>query len=135
MKTLPGRWRGVSFVEVRRMALDLPGVTERPYYGRPAFFVGDRFFAGYRDDIDALTARLTFEDRDFLIRAKPAVFFITDHYLNYPFVLVKLAVASEGEVLEILGSARESAASKGAVKQRPARAARRPSPRPPRRKS
>lgn len=104
---------GVTVEEVRRIALSMPGVAEGRYYGLPAFFVEGRFFAGYRETIDALPVKLTFEDRDFLIRAKPEVYYITDHYLNYPAVLVRLAAANPAEVARILESAREVAASKG----------------------
>jgi len=114
----PARSAGVSFAELRRIALRQPEVTEGRYYGRPSFFVGGRFFAGYRADIDVLVATIGFEDRDFLVRAKPSVYFITDHYLNYPTVLVSLATASRAEVEAAVGAAREFALSKPAPKRR-----------------
>ncbi len=122
------RAAGVTFEQVRQIALSLPDVTEGRYYGLPAFFVGGRFFAGYREKLDALPVKITFEDRDFLIRAKPEVYYITDHYLNYPAVLVRLAAASSADVGQILESAREVAVSLGPKK------ATKPRRRPPARK-
>ncbi len=116
---------GIDFEGVRRIATAMESVVEGRYYGLPAFFIGGRFFAGYRADIEALPVVLTFEDRDFLIRAKPDVFYITDHYRNYPAVLVRLATVTEAEVREVLESAREIAVALGPKRpSKPRRAAR-----------
>jgi hypothetical protein len=37
-----------------------------------------------------LAIRCDFLDRHILLQANPRVFFVTDHYLNYPMVLVRL---------------------------------------------
>ena len=41
------------------------------------------------------------------MRAKPGTFFITDHYRDYPAVLVRLAKIREGEMRDLLGRAWE----------------------------
>jgi hypothetical protein len=38
----------------------------------------------------ALAIRCDFLDRQILLQADPRVYFVTDHYLNYPMVLVRL---------------------------------------------
>jgi hypothetical protein len=43
--------------------------------------------------------RTTFEEREELIATDPDVYFITDHYLNYEYVLVNLKKVSR-EALE-----------------------------------
>jgi hypothetical protein len=38
----------------------------------------------------ALALVCDFIDRELLLQADPAVFFLTDHYLNYPMILIRL---------------------------------------------
>jgi len=84
--------RGVSLATVRRLVLGLRGVEEGTSYGMPSFKLGGKFFARLRDDDTVLVVHLrSFDDRDTLLEHEPAAFFITDHYRNYPTVLVRLA--------------------------------------------
>ena len=100
---------GLTFEQARRIALALPTVTEGSYYGRPAFFRDGAFFLGYRKDIEALVVKISFDDRDLLMRAKPETFFITDHYLNYPSMLVRLATVRAGEARQVIENSWEGA--------------------------
>jgi len=53
-------------------------------------------------------AKLNFVDRDerdALITSNPSVYSVTDHYLNYPWVLVSLANVSIAELEELLDDA------------------------------
>ena len=40
--------------------------------------------------MDAIVLKTTFEEREELMAGDPDVYFITDHYLNYEYVLVNL---------------------------------------------
>ena len=81
----------VTFESIREIALSLDRVQEGTSYGTPAFKVGGVLLARLREDIDSLVVRTTFEQRDELIAADPKTYFITDHYLEYPWVLVRLS--------------------------------------------
>ena len=72
------------------MALALENVEEATSYGTPAFKVGGAMLARLREDIGALVVRMSIEDRAELIAADPDTYFITDHYLEYPYILVNL---------------------------------------------
>jgi hypothetical protein len=73
------------------MALKYPGVEESTSYGTPALKVKGRIMCRLRSEAEgALAVRCDFLDRQMLLQANPAEFFITDHYLNYPMVLVRL---------------------------------------------
>ena len=77
--------------DVRRLALALPEVTERPSYGTPGFRVKDRLFARIHQDGGVLvlwTADLL--DKESFIDSEPDVFFTTSHYDGHPHVLVRL---------------------------------------------
>jgi hypothetical protein len=81
----------VTFDAVRKIAMALDGVEETTSYSTPAFKVGGTMIARLRDDIGALVVRMSIEDRAELIAADPETYFITDHYLEYPYILVNLA--------------------------------------------
>ena len=82
----------MQLAEARRLLLDLPNVVEGRSYGMPSFLVNGRFLARFRDDDTVLVLQLgTIDERDMLMELEPRAFFFTDHYKNYPAVLVRLA--------------------------------------------
>ena len=82
---------GPEYRRVCQLALKLPGVEESTSYGTPALKVKGRLICRLRTEAEgALALRCDFVDRQTLMQASPHVFFITDHYLNYPMVLVHL---------------------------------------------
>src|SRR6204780_934543 len=81
----------VTFEEVRRIALSLPNVEEGTSYGTPAFKVAGKLLARLREDGDSLVVGTTFEEREEMMAAEPETYYITDHYLKYPWVLVRLS--------------------------------------------
>jgi len=87
--------KGTSVVETRRVLLGLPDVAEGRSYGQPAFLLKGHFLARFRDHDTVLVLKLaTIDDRDFLMQMNPDAFFFTEHYRNYPAVLVRLAEIS-----------------------------------------
>src|SRR5207248_11255579 len=86
------RTRGVRVAEARRLLLKLPQVTEGRSYGMPSFLLNGRFLARFRDDDTVLVLQLgTIAERDVLMQVDPRAFFFTEHYRNYPAVLIRLA--------------------------------------------
>ena len=49
--------------------------------------------------------RTTPEDRDLLLKTWPTVFHITDHYRDYPWVLVRLSVIRRAQLAEVIEDA------------------------------
>jgi hypothetical protein len=98
--------------QIRRIALNLPGVTEGECHGTVAFYARRKFMLRLRDDNRTLVVRLPIPSRNELIRSEPDLFFLTDHYLNYPAVLVNLANATEARLKEIIVDAWRRLASK-----------------------
>ncbi len=84
----------VSFDTVRAIGLALPGVTEGTAYGSPALKAHGRMFACiaiHRSaEPDTLAVRVGFDQRDELIAADPDVYYLADHYVDYPVVLARL---------------------------------------------
>jgi len=104
----PGRGsRGVSAAVAKGLMLRLPGVQEGRSYGYPAFLVAGQFFARFRDDETVLAIRLSsIADRDVLMRLDPKAFFFTDHYRDYPVVLIRLTDVTRGLLATVLKDAR-----------------------------
>jgi hypothetical protein len=87
---------------VRRLALALPDVEEGTSYGTPAFRVRGKLFARLHEDGESLVVRIAFQEREILMDAAPETFHITDHYVNYPMMLVRLAIVRPGELRALL---------------------------------
>ena len=101
---MPGKT--VSFDTVRELGLALPDVEEGTTYGSPALKVGGKMFAClavHRSaDPGSLAIRLDFDQRDDLIAADPKTYYLTDHYVNYPVVLVRLARVRQDALRDLL---------------------------------
>ena len=86
----------VSKAQVKKIALSFPGAEEGTSYGYPSYKVAGKFFTRLRDEDDSLVMIVgSIDERDMLLEANPAVFHITDHYKNYPDVLVRIAKTDE----------------------------------------
>lgn len=95
-----------GFDLVRKMGLALPEVAEGKVYGSPALKVRGRMFAClaiHRSaEPNTLAVRLEFDRRRKLIAADPEIYYLTDHYVNYPCVLVRLARIRKDELRDLL---------------------------------
>jgi hypothetical protein len=83
--------RGLTFAQVRKMLLTFPGVEEGPCYGTPGFRVRKKFLTRLHQSGDSMVVKVgSIDERDMLIEADPKVFHITEHYRNYPALLVRI---------------------------------------------
>lgn len=84
----------LTFATVRKIGLALPDVEEGTAYGAPALKLHGQLLACIPTNKDAepnsLVVRIDFRDRDDLISAEPDVYYLKDHYIGYPCVLVRL---------------------------------------------
>ena len=88
-----------------RLALALPGVEEGTSYGTPAFKVRGKLMARLKEDGESLVIMIGFEERERLMKADPTTFYITDHYLNYPSMLVRLPKVRAAMLRDLLEKA------------------------------
>ncbi|MBD5656107.1 MAG: MmcQ/YjbR family DNA-binding protein [Candidatus Eremiobacteraeota bacterium] len=91
----------VTFETIRRIAQAYPDIEVGLSYGTPALKVKGKLLVRLRDDIDALVIKTTFQRRDELMASDPETYYITDHYLRYEWVLVRLSTVRT-EALENL---------------------------------
>jgi len=104
------------FATVREIALSLENVEETTSYGTPAFKVrGGQGFARLHQDGESLVVKVDFEQREALMAHDPETYYITDHYLNYEWILVRLSRVHPDALRDLLrGSCRVAAATKRA---------------------
>jgi hypothetical protein len=96
------RNRGLTFATVRRLGLALPGVEESTSYGTAALKVKGKLLARLKEDGRTLVVMASFLDRDALMQLDGETFFITDHYRDYPSVLVRLATVGQKRLKDVL---------------------------------
>ena len=85
---------------LREKLLTLPGTTEKPCYGTPGFYAGKKMFARVKEDGETLVVQSY--DRDTWMEKDSETFFITDHYLNYDYVLVNLNRVAPDDLMSLL---------------------------------
>lgn len=112
----------LTFDAVREIGLKLPEVTESTMYGAPALKVRGELLACMSSHKSAepgsLVVRVGFDQRDGLLADAPQTYYITDHYMNYPSVLVRLSRIGKDELRDLLGAAWRFVTSQKSRKKR-----------------
>ena len=117
----------VTFDTVRKIGLALPDVEEGTMYGSPALKVRGKLLACLAIHKSAepgsLAVRIDFDQRVGLLAEGPETYYLTDHYRNYPVVLVRLSRIRIDQLRDLLGAAwRFVTSQKSRTVSRPARA-------------
>jgi len=85
----------VTFDTVRKIALQMPRVVEGTSWGSPDLKVDGKMFACIPTHRSAepgsLVVRMSIDDRDLLIAEDPATYYVKEHYVDYPCVLVRMS--------------------------------------------
>ena len=86
--------RGDPFAPVAAIGRTLPDVEETTTWGKPTLKVGGTMFvciASHKSaEPDTLVVMMDIADRDALIAEDPDSYYLKDHYVGYPCVLVRL---------------------------------------------
>src|SRR5438094_4895512 len=87
--------RGSHFKRVESIARTLPEVEVTTTYGQPTLKVRGKMFvciASHKSaEPNTLVVMMDFADRDALVADDPGTYYLKEHYLNYPCVLVRLS--------------------------------------------
>jgi hypothetical protein len=115
----------IDFDVVREMALALPDVEESTIHGAPSLKVRGRLLtcpAIHRSaEPNTLAVRIDLDERAELMAAKPNVYYVTDHYVNYPTVLVRLGQIDRRSLRDLLARAWRFVSSKTKTNSRETR--------------
>src|SRR5712672_1594347 len=99
----------VTFDMVRKIGLALPDVEEGTMYGSPALKVHGRLLTCLAIHKSAepasLVVRTDFDERAALLAEEPETYYLTDHYVNHPVVLVRLSRIRTDQLRDLLRSA------------------------------
>jgi hypothetical protein len=102
----------VTFDTVRQISLLLDHVEEGTSYGTAAFKARGALFVRLHQDLEStIVVRTDFEQREELLAADPETYYITDHYRNYPWVLVRLSQVHSDALRDLLRMAHRLAAA------------------------
>ena len=106
--------------EARKVMLAIPGTDERLWFNQPSVFIHDRFLAKTHHKEEAVTLQVgSMEMRDMMLEAEPKLFYITDHYRKFPFVLVRLSALTKTVLKDMLVGRAAQLAAMPPIKRRP----------------
>jgi hypothetical protein len=93
----------MTFEEVQQLALSFPGVEEYLAFGRPTFRINERLLACIaRIDPDTLVVKVYDQrEREFFLATRPDVYYLTDQYLLFEALLVRIPFADAEELREL----------------------------------
>ena len=119
--------RSSSFKTVESIGRTLPDVTVTTAYGAPALKVNGNMFVciatNKAAEPNTLVVMMDFPDRDALIEEDPATYYLKNHYLNYPCVLVRLSRVGADALRDLLAGAHRFVSARAKRKRRPRAAA------------
>jgi hypothetical protein len=117
----------IDFDAVRELARALTEVGESTIHGAPALKVRSKLLACpaiHRSaEPDTLAVRISLEQRAELMAARPDLYYVTDHYVNHPCVLVRLERIDRRSLRELLRMGWHFVTAKAPVKRKPPRQA------------
>jgi len=119
--------RAIDFSTIRAIGLALPGAEVATTYGSPALKVNGKMFAcmaAHRSaEPGSLVVLIDFDARAELLAAEPDLYYITDHYVGYPSVLVRLSRVHRDALPDLLRGAWRLATTSAKPKARRRKAA------------
>ena len=117
----------IDFRAIRAAAAALPDVEEATSWGAPALKVHGTMFVcqaiNKQAEPNTLVVRMDFAQRDALIQEDPAVYYLKDHYIDYPCVLVRLSRVHPDALRDLVQTAYRFVNTKPAKRRAPARGA------------
>jgi hypothetical protein len=118
----------MTFRTVREIGLRLPGTEAGTMHGAPALKVGGKMFACIASHSSAepntLGVRMDIAQRDALIAEDPDTYYLKDHYVDYPIVLVRLSRVRPDAMRDLLAGAWRLVSATSSAKNRSRRSPR-----------
>jgi hypothetical protein len=111
----------ITFDTVRKIAATLPGVEESTNSRGTGLTVGGKLLAcpavHKSAEPNSMVLRIDRDQREALIADAPDTFYVTDHYVNYPSVLVRLSSATPELLRDALRAACKFVSASGPRKR------------------
>ena len=101
--------RTSSFKTVESFGRTLPDVEVTTSWGQPTLKVRGKMFvcmaANKSAEPNTLVVMMDFADRDALIEDDPDTYYLKDHYVSYPCVLIRLSRVSRDALADLVAGA------------------------------
>jgi len=108
----------MTYDDIRKIALVWPEVEDGSSYGTPALKVRKKMLVRLKEDGDSLVMPgVPLDEREMLIESQPKIFYFTDHYRDYPMVLIRLSKAKRNQIEPLLRRHWRALASRAAVRE------------------
>ncbi|QND53215.1 hypothetical protein HB779_15915 [Phyllobacterium sp. 628] len=78
-------------------ALHLPELNRSTHFGTPSLRVKTSFLGRLREP-DVLAIHCPLEEKPLLMESAPAIYFETDHFKGWPYILIHLDAISDAEL-------------------------------------
>jgi hypothetical protein len=95
----------IDFNTVREIARALADVEEGTMHGSPSLKVRGKLLAclpmNKQAEPDSLAVRIDFDQRAALLAEAPDVYYVTDHYVPHPMVLVRMSRISRDALRDL----------------------------------
>jgi hypothetical protein len=93
----------MTFAELTKILLTWPLVEASTSYGTPSFKVRGKLLTRLKEDGESLLIKgVDPDERAMLCEAFPDLYYFTDHYRDYPMVLIRLSKADAATVTAML---------------------------------
>ncbi len=107
----------VTEAQFRKIALSFPEAHEKSSYGHPSIFIAKKFFTRLRKEDDSIVLIVgSIDEREMMIESDPRTFHITEHYRDYPSVLVRIGRINEKTLHGMLARRWRTIAPKNLIK-------------------
>ncbi len=108
----------LTFDSLKRIARTLPEVSESTIHGKAALKVSGKLLACVpvhsSAEAGCAAVRIDFVQRARLLNESPETYYVTNHYIPYPMVLVRLARIGRNELENLLRRSWEFVTAKAA---------------------
>lgn len=112
--------RRTTFKTVEAIGRTLPDVEVTTSWGKPTLKTRGRMFvciASHKSaEPNTLVVMMDFADRDALIADDPGTYYLKEHYVNYPCVLVRLSRAHPDALRDLVAGAHRYVTAKAGRK-------------------
>ena len=116
--------RRASVDTVRAIGRTLPDVEETTSWGAFALKVRGKMFVctaiNKAAEPNSLVVRMDFAQRDALVAEDPGVYYLKDHYVDYPCVLVRLSKVHPDALRDLVAGAHRFVSATLPKRKRPA---------------
>ncbi|HEY7336785.1 MAG TPA: MmcQ/YjbR family DNA-binding protein [Bryobacteraceae bacterium] len=98
----------IDFDIVRKIARELPDIEDCTTYGSPALKVHGKLLTCLPThksaEPDSLAVRIDVDQRAALLAEAPDIYYVKDHYVPYPMVLVRMARIDREALRDLLAA-------------------------------